>query len=160
MKKHQGTWVIIFSFILGFMLAIMPLPAWAANWRPDWLALILIYWTIAAPQRVGVGIGWFIGILHDVLSDTLLGQHAIIYSLIAFFGAKLHKRVRIFPLWQQTMLVFLLISISQLLQIWIRSIIGHNPQIIDFIYPIITSTLLWPWLFILLRDMQRKHKVS
>ena len=68
MERHHGGWVIILSFIFGLMLAIMPLPAWAVAWRPDWAAMILIYWCIAIPQRVGVTTGWLVGIFLDVLN--------------------------------------------------------------------------------------------
>ncbi|MEK7990013.1 MAG: rod shape-determining protein MreD [Thiotrichaceae bacterium] len=159
LEKHHGAWVIIFSFMISLMLAIMPLPQWAAIWRPDWVGLVLIYWAIATPQRVGVGVGWFVGILHDVLSDTLLGQHSLGYCLLAYAGVKLHRRIRVFPLWQQAVGIFILIGISQTLDIWIRGMLGHPPYGFSFIYPAITSTLFWPWIFILLRDMKRAYQV-
>lgn len=157
--RHHGGWVIILSFVLSFMLAIMPLPAWATILRPDWVAMVLIYWCLAVPQRVGIATGWFVGVIHDVLNDTLLGQHALGLCLIAYVSVKLHRQVRLFPVWQQALGVFVLITINQLLNGWIRSILGY-PQIVGaFIYPAFTSMLLWPWLFVILRDMRRIYQV-
>jgi len=138
LEKHHGGWVIILSFIVGFMLAIIPLPAWASVWRPDWVAMVLIYWCLALPKRVGVPTGWLIGIIHDVLSDTLLGQHALYFCLIAYISVKC----------------------SQLINQWIYNLLGYYIQVEwSFIYPAMSTMLLWPWLFILLRDLRRSHHV-
>lgn len=159
LEKHQGGWVITFTFIISFMLAVMPLPSWATTWRPAWVAMVLIYWCIATPQRVGVATGWFSGIIHDVLSDTLLGQHALGLTLIAYISLKLHQRVRIFPVWQQAFGVGVLVAINQFLDLWIRGMIGYPPTNWSFLYPALTSLLLWPWVFIILRDMRRNYQV-
>ncbi|RKZ90961.1 MAG: rod shape-determining protein MreD [Candidatus Parabeggiatoa sp. nov. 1] len=159
LEQHHGGWVIILSFIFGFMLAIMPLPAWANAWRPDWVAMVLMYWCIAIPQRVGVATGWFVGITHDVLKDTLLGLHALSFCFIAYMSVKWHRPVRLFPLWQQAIGVFGLITVSQLLGAWTRSILEHSPVGWSFIYPAVTSTMLWPWLFVILRDLRRAYRV-
>jgi rod shape-determining protein MreD len=159
LEQHHGGWVIILSFVLSFMLAIMPLPAWATVWRPDWVAMVLIYWCIAVPQRVGVATGWFVGVIHDVLNDTLLGQHALSLSLIAYINVKMHRQMRLFPRWRQALWMFLFLTMSQGLGAWIRSILGHPQVGWSFIYPAITSMILWPWLFVILRDMRRNYRV-
>ena len=158
-ERHHGGWVILTSFALSFMLAIMPLPAWATIWRPDWIAMVLIYWCIAVPQRVGVTTGWLVGIIYDVLSDTLLGQHGLSLSLIAYFSVKRHRRARLFPRWRQAIQVFVLITFSQLLSAIISSVLGHPQSGWSFICPAVTSMILWPWIFVLLRDMRRTHRV-
>ncbi|MCK5716357.1 MAG: rod shape-determining protein MreD, partial [Thiomargarita sp.] len=94
------------------------------------------------------------------LIDALLGQHAIIFCVIAYVSVKLHRQVRLFSVWQQAVAVFGVVTLSQLLWMWIRSIFGH-PQIFGFfIFPAFTSMLLWPWLFIILRDLRRSFHVS
>jgi rod shape-determining protein MreD len=158
-ERHHGGWVIVLSFVVSFMLAIMPLPGWATVWRPDWVALVLIYWCIAIPQRVGIATGWLVGITRDVLNETLLGQQALGLCLIAYISVRLHRRIRLFPLWQQSMGVFVLITGDQLLRAWIRGIQGQPLVDVSFIYPALTSMLLWPWIFILLRDLRRFYQV-
>ncbi len=158
-KRHHGSWVIVLTFMVSFILAIMPLPSWVAAWRPDWVALILIYWCIAIPQRVGIATGWLVGIIHDVLNDSLLGQQALSLSLIAYLSVRLHRRVRLFPLWQQAIGVFMLIMLDQLLSAWIRGILGQPLVDSSFIYPALTSAFFWPWLFIILRDLRRFYRV-
>lgn len=159
-RQHYGNGVIIISFVVSFMLAIMPLPAWATLWRPEWTIMVLIYWCIAVPQRVGVATGWFVGLIHDVLDNSLLGLHALTVCLIAYLSVRLHRRVRLFPVWQQAMGVFVLVALDQFLGTLIRAIfLGNPPTGWSFFYPAVTSMLLWPWVFIVLRDMRRNYQI-
>jgi rod shape-determining protein MreD len=158
--RHRGGWVIVLSFVFSFMLVVLPMPAWISAWRPDWVAMVLIYWCLYLPERVGVATGWFVGIVHDVLKDTLLGQHALGFVLIAYLSVKLHRQVRSFSVWQQAIGVFGLVTLNQLLDIWIQSIFGYPQMKGSFIYPAFSSMLLWPWLFMILRDKRRAYGVD
>ncbi len=157
--KHHGGWVIIASLILAFMLTAMPLPEWAVNWRPAWVAMVLIYWCMALPDRVGIGIGWLLGLLLDVQQGTVLGQHALGLAVIAYITLKSHQRLRVYPLVQQAILVCCYVLLFQFLVLWIKGMMGLPPQHWTFWMPALTSMLLWPWLFIILRDIRRKFHV-
>ncbi|MDM8566071.1 rod shape-determining protein MreD [Candidatus Halobeggiatoa sp. HSG11] len=157
--RPHGTWVIVLSFLFSFMLAIMPLPSWASAWRPDWVAMVLIYWCIAIPHRVGVATGWTVGIVHDVLNDALLGQHALTLCIVAFISVKLHLRIRLFPRLQQAISILGLVIINKLLSAWIYSIFTEFQISWSVIFSAITSMILWPWLFVILRDMRRTYRV-
>lgn len=159
-SEHHGGWIIFFSFIAALMLTAMPLPEWATNWRPAWVAMVLIYWCMALPDRIGIGVGWSMGLLLDVLQGTLLGQNALGLAVLAYFILKSHQRIRMFPLTQQALLICLLMLLYLFLSLWVRGIMGIPPQSWTYWMPAITSTLLWPWLFIILRDIRRKYYVS
>ena len=159
-KQHHGGGVIAISFVVALMLMAMPLPEWAINWRPAWVAMVLIYWCMALPHRVGIGIGWSMGILLDVLQGTLFGQNAIGLAILAYFTLKLHQRMRMFPLTQQALLVCILVLVYQLLSLWVRGIMGVPPKSWTYWMPAFTSMVLWPWLFIILRDIRRRYNVS
>ena len=122
--------------------------------------LVLIYWTLASPYRVGVGIGWATGIVIDVITGTLLGQHALALSLIAYITQKMHQRLRLFPLWQQSLTVLVLLLIEKLLALWVMGAISQHFPSLTFWIPPIIGMLLWPWIFIVLRDLRRKFQVS
>lgn len=156
---HNGGGVIITSFIVAYMLTAMPLPDWAVNWRPAWVTVVLIYWCLALPERVGIGIAWLAGVILDVQQGTVFGQHAIALTIIAYIVIKSHQRVRVFPLAQQAMLICILLLFSQLLTLWIRALMGFPPQHWSYWMPALTSMVLWPWLFIILRDVRRKFQV-
>ncbi|MCU7959058.1 MAG: rod shape-determining protein MreD [gamma proteobacterium symbiont of Bathyaustriella thionipta] len=159
MKSHGG-WIIAASFLAALLLELIPLPEWARFVRPQWSVLVLIYWSIAAPQRVGVGYAWLLGIIQDVLTGTLLGQHALGMIFVAFIANRLHKRIRVFPLWQQSMLVLLMLLLDQLLQFWTLGVIGQSPKGLNYWVPAFVGMLLWPWMFIVLRDIRRRFHVQ
>jgi rod shape-determining protein MreD len=157
--RHHGGWIIAFTFIVALMLTMLPLPDWAALYRPEWVAMVLIYWCLALPDRVGVGIGWSAGLLLDVVKGALLGQHALALALVAYLTLHLHQRVRVFPLWQQSLFVLLMVALNQLLVLWVKGIIGLQPDSWLYWLPSLTSMLLWPWVFLILRDLRRSFLV-
>ncbi|KOR30889.1 rod shape-determining protein MreD, partial [Achromatium sp. WMS3] len=105
---QHNSWVIIIILLIATVLSIMPIPFWARYFRPQWVTLVLIYWTLALPQRINIGSAWLIGILQDVITGTLLGQHALAFSVVTFVVVSLHLRIRMFPLWQQSIIVMVL----------------------------------------------------
>ncbi len=158
--RHQNGWVIVLSFVLALILTMLPLPDWAELGRPEWVALVLIYWCLALPERVGVGVGWLMGILLDVSRGALLGQHALSLALVAYVAALFHQRVRVYPLWQQSLTILMLVALHQMLGLWIRGFIDQLPNSWLYWLPSFTSMLLWPWLYLILRDLRRKFRVS
>jgi rod shape-determining protein MreD len=150
----------IATTIGAFMLAIMPLPDWAVEFRPDWVTLVLIYWAMAVPSRIGVTVAWLAGLLLDVSYGTLMGQHAIGMVIVIYFIHIQHQRLRVASLLQQSIVIFFLLLIKQLLILWVDGMVGRAPDSWLFFMPAITSTLLWPWTYLILRDIRRKFTVS
>lgn len=151
---------LITSFVMAFILSILPAPVWAEPFRPDWVGLVLIYWCIAAPNRVGVGVGWTVGLILDVLYGSLLGQHALAKTAIAYIALRLHLQIRMFPAWQQAGTVLLLLIINQILLLWVRGTIGEAPTTWKYWISSFIGMLIWPWLFVILRDLRRRGDVS
>ena len=157
--KHNGGWVILASFIIALLLTTIPLPGWLNDWRPAWVAMMLIYWCIVLPERVGIGIAWLLGLMLDVHTGALLGQNALGLSIIAYLTLRLHKQIRIFPPLQQSVLICFYLLLFQFLTLWIRGIIGVPPQHWSFWTPVVSSMLLWPVFFIIMRATRRKYNV-
>lgn len=158
-SEHHGGLIIVLSFLAALMLTAMPLPEWASNWRPAWVAMVLFYWCMALPNRIGIGVAWTMGLLLDVMQGTLLGQNALGLVIIAYFVIKSHQRIRMFPLIQQAFFVSFMVLIYLLLSLWVRGIMGIPPESWTYWMPALTSMILWPWLFIILRDIRRRYQV-
>lgn len=157
--RHNRGWVILASFIIAFLLTTIPLPGWLADWRPAWVVMMVIYWCIVLPERVGVAIAWVLGLLLDVYIGTLLGQNALGLSVIAYLTLRLHKQIRIFPPLQQSVLICIYLLLFQFFTLWVRGITGVPPQHWTFWAPVLSSMLLWPIFFIIMRNIRRKFNV-
>ncbi|MCZ6560266.1 MAG: rod shape-determining protein MreD [Gammaproteobacteria bacterium] len=131
------------SLILGLMLTILPLPDFISAWRPAWLAMLVVYWTIHQPERFGLLGAWLIGIAMDTLTGTLLGQHALALMVIAFISLKLHLRIRVFPKGQQALTVLMLILVYEFLLFWVDGVAGFTTSGMQRWMPVLSSTALW-----------------
>ena len=160
LNKNTGGRILFISLLIAFLLTALPLPHWANDWRPAWVAMVLIYWCMALPERIGIGIAWCLGLLLDVQQGALLGQNALGLALIAYFVIQIHKRFRLFPLVQQSCLVGFIIIFYLLISSWVTGIMGIPPKTWTYWMPAISSMVLWPWLFVILRDIRRLYNVT
>ena len=159
-QDASGLWVIALTLLVAFLFAVYPLPAWLIWARPEWVGLVLIYWVVALPQRVGVLAAFLVGIVVDLLEGAVLGQNALALSVVAFLSLILYQRIRVFNLWQQAAVVFMLLGINQLLVQWVQNVTGQGAQTLFFLMPALMGALLWPGILILLRHLRRRYRVS
>lgn len=159
-ERRSGILIVVGTLIVGFVLSQVPLPDTLAWWRPEWVAMIVIYWVMALPHRFGIGMAWLAGLALDVLKGSLLGMNALALTIVAFITLILHKRLRMFPVWQQAMMVLVLVGINQLVFRWIQSFSGESGQGLVILLPAVMSALIWPWVFVVLRGIRRALHVS
>jgi len=155
-KISQGGSVIVVSLLIAFLLMLIPLPDSVRLVRPEWVALVLIYWTMAVPQRVGVGYAWCVGLIMDVLMGGGLGVLAFCYAAICYLVLLTHLQIRQYPMWQQAVTVFSLILVMQLILVLVTS----RSFSWFFWLPALSSTLLWPVAYVALRSLRRTFNVS
>jgi len=148
--------VIYASLVVALILMILPLPDWAQFYRPNWVALVLIYWSMALPKRVGLWFAFFCGIVLDTSLGTLLGQHAMALVIVIFFNMNFHQRIRVLGLAQQAIYVFALLLINQGVVAWVEGILGRPTPLLAFFGAPLVGMLIWPWVFVILRDIRRK----
>ena len=145
---------VIGTLVVGLMLTIMPLPGTVEAFRPDWLAILLIFWAIQLPRTWSVGSAWIVGIVLDVSQGTLLGQHALALCVIVFVTVRFHLLMRVFPLSQLTATVFALLALYQFILFWINGVAGVTSPSIAYWAPVITGSLLWPFLYMFLSGIR------
>lgn len=144
---------VLVTFVVALMLSITPMPEWAAPYRPDWVALTLIYWSIRLPKTYGVGTAWIVGIVMDVAQGTLLGQHAIALSLVAYLTVKFHLQLRVFPASQMAATVLGLLAVYQFILFWVNGVADVAAAPATYWWPVITGGLLWPVVALVLRTV-------
>ena len=148
--------VIYLSLVVALILMILPLPDWVQIYRPNWVALALIYWSMALPKRVGLWFAFFTGIILDTSQGTLLGQHTLALLVIIFINMNFYQRIRVLGLAQQAIYVFALLLINQVIVAWVEGMMGRPTPILSFFGAPFVGMLIWPWVFVVLRDIRRK----
>jgi rod shape-determining protein MreD len=151
-------WFVLFTLICGLVANAMPASGVALLLKPDFLALILLYWCIQEPRLISVGIAWCLGLLMDVTDATVFGQHALAYAVLAYAAEYFRRRVLRFPLWQQAAQVaFLLLGCSALVLL-IRFVGGATlPRWTYAVGPLV-GALLWPLVTVALQLPQRPRR--
>lgn len=144
----------LMSFVVGLILTIMPLPEAAEAFRPNWLAMLVIFWTMQLPHTWSVGTAWIVGIVLDVSQGTLLGQHALALCCVAFIIVRFHLLMRVFPIPQLTAAVFPILVMYQFLLFWVNGVAGVDASLIVYWGPVISSTILWPVVMIFLSSLR------
>ena len=147
---------LFIAFSLGLAMVLNMLP-WGRDWVvPDFLALVLVFWNIKQPRKVGMGLAWVFGMLMDVHEASVLGEHALAYSLLSYFAITLHRRVPWFSVTGQMAHLFPLFLSAQLVTWAVRLLTGGmSPTPWMFLESILT-TLLWPLVSALLMAPQRQ----
>lgn len=159
-RRSHAIWVIFLSFFIAYLLAIVPFPEWAMNYRPEWIPMVLIYWVMALPYRVGIGSAWLVGLLLDILEGSILGINALSLVIIAYVALNLHLRLRMFSALQQSGLVLALVGLNLMLCNWLQIITDQTvTSNLLFLMAALTSAVIWPSLFQLLRQIRRSFDV-
>ncbi len=153
--RANAFWIVLLSFAIAFLLAIVPFPEWAMNYRPQWVVMVLIYWAMALPYRVGIGFAWVTGVMVDILEGSMLGLNALALTVLVYITLNLHQRLRMFSAVQQSLLVLALTGLHMLMVHWMK--IATNQTVssnLFFLLGALSSAFLWPWVFVFLRQLR------
>lgn len=158
--RRRANWVIVLSYVVALLLTIWPLPDWGAAYRPAWVLIVTLYWCVFLPQRVGLVVAFLAGLLMDALTGSLLGEHALALLLAAWPALKLHQQIRVYLLWQQTIVACVLTLLYTFVLFWIDGMLGYTQGALLRWMPVLITTILWPWCTWLLAALQQRFQVS
>lgn len=132
------------SLLLALIFSVYPLPFAWQWWRPEFVLLVVIFWVINYPLLISLVFICALGLFQDLLESVPFGQHSLGLIIVAYACLLFNQRVRNFPLWQQTLWVFVLVALAQLTDIWVQAIAGQPLSGPEFLLPALTSALCWP----------------
>lgn len=159
MFAHNGI-IVLFTLLIALMASIMPLPLSVDVFRPDWVLIVLIYWTMALPSRVNIITAWVMGFLLDVLLGSVLGVHAAAMAIAIYIVAENFQKIRNFSISQQALITGVLAALYHLVVFWSQRFLIDVTFLMSYLYPVITSIILWPWMFLLLRKVRRHFSIK
>lgn len=142
--RRADNWLVSLVTLVGaLVLSVVPLPASVAAFRPDWVAVLMLYWTLISPRRVGLLTAFWMGLGLDTLTGALLGQHALALLLIVYLSQRFYLRIRVFPASQLTLTAMALLAFYEFLLFWIDGVAGRTVPIIERWAPIVSGLVLW-----------------
>lgn len=142
------------SLLAAFVLNLLPWGHWIGV--PDFVALVLVFWSVHQPRKVGIGVAFCMGLLMDVHDASLLGENALAYTLLSYFAIMIHRRVLWFPTGTQALHVLPLLLLTQGVQLLVRLLVsGKYPDWWYFVESFVSATL-WPLVSWILLAPQRR----
>ena len=149
LARREPRWAVTFTLLLALIAQVIPLPEWLSVIRPAFVALVIVYWSIYAPHAGGIFAPWLAGLALDVFTGEVLAQNALAISLIAYITMSLHQRLRNQTLVQQSLFVFVMLALNEVVVWGIEGWSGHAVSSSwRWVQPMI-GAMLWPFIALL-----------
>jgi rod shape-determining protein MreD len=155
----HGKGSIYLTLLVAIILTMVPLPVAIDMFRPDWVALVVLYWVIALPHHINIVSGWIVGLIMDILLGSTLGVHALGMTVIAAVANTHYQKLRNYSVWQQSLVMGSLIFIDQLLIFWVEHLFASPRLNTRFAWASLSSMLLWPSVYLFLRYIRRRFNI-
>lgn len=164
MNPTQGGWLILVTVLAALLLAIVHLPESWPQWlgwlRPAWVAMVVFFWVMELPHRVGLVSAWVLGLLLDVLQADPLGLNGVLLASITYVGWRAYERLRMYSILQQGGLVFLLVLVGDCVRLLVQDLAFDRGWSWGVMFPALVSLLMWPLLYILLSRLKLRVGVQ
>jgi len=157
MTRARNHWALPVSLLLAILLELLPLPELLRPLRPYWPALVLAYWLLELPERVGPGMAFVIGLLGDLAYGSLLGEQALRLVVLAFILERFRARLRFFPMSQQALAIGVLLLNDQVIVSAIQTVAGMPARPWGVWLGPLVGLVLWPPLCLAL-DLARARR--
>lgn len=154
MSRARNGWILPVSIVIALLLGLLPLPPVLQPLRPYWLALVLAYWVIEAPERAGLGFAFIVGLVADLMFGGLLGEQALRLVIMTFILQRFRARLRFFPLSQQALAIGVLLLNDRVVAGAVHLVLGVPALPWSYWWAPLLGMLLWPPLFLLLDAMR------
>lgn len=150
--------LILLTIMAAILLSMLPVPELLEPFKPYWVALVVIYWVLETRAMISLGQAFLIGLVVDILSGSLLGQHALSLVVMVFLVQRFRFRLRFFPPWQQALSVLALLVNDRIILIWINALMGEPLPTLGYWLPPLIGMAIWPWLFLLLDRLRARAR--
>lgn len=143
MSRPRNAWVLPVSLVVALLLGLLPLPAMLQPVRPYWLALVLAYWVLEEPEKIGLGAAFVLGVVADLVFGGLLGEQAMRLAIFAFILDRFRARLRFFPLSQQALAIGGLLVNDRVVSAGIHLVLGAPQHAWTSWWAPLLGMLLW-----------------
>ena len=158
--RRESRGLIFLTIMVAVLLSLLPLPDFLLPFKPYWVALVVIYWSLETHDMIRMGLAFIIGLVVDILSGSLMGLHALSLVVMVFLIQRFRSRLRFFPPWQQALSVLGLLVNDRIILIWITALLGEPLPTWKYWLPPLVGMALWPWLFLLLDRTRARTRLQ
>ncbi len=164
MNPTKGGWLILLTLLLGMLLGVVHFPETWPNWlgtlRPNWLLLIVFFWVIELPHRIGLIAIWLLGFAVDALLAAPLGTNGLILAGVTYIAWRFFERLRMYSVLQQCGVVFLLVMAAEMLRVLVQGITSERQWGVEVFTVPLVSMLAWPFVYLLLLRLRTGMRVE
>ena len=157
---RRRTWVPFATVFFAMVLLVIPAPELIRDFLPDWVSLVLIYWALALPTRMGVSLAWLAGLAVDLFTLGIPGAHALSKAVLVYLVKMLALRVRTYPLWQQSVMIMLLLGLEVLILAIVDIVTDGGLGVLYRWTAVIVGGLAWPLVYVALRRSRHLANLS
>lgn len=137
---------VLLTLIVALTFQLYPWSGQGVILRPDFLLVITLYWVVRAPHLCNVGVAWFAGLLVDLSTGSLLGQHALAFAFTAFLALLYQRRLVLFNRWQLSVYVLALLVFERVIVLVLKLFADNENPGLSYFWPVLTSILLWQFM--------------
>ncbi|MEM7078649.1 MAG: rod shape-determining protein MreD [Pseudomonadota bacterium] len=163
MNPAQGGWVIMLSLIVAMILMVLRLPEFMPDLgllRPQWLLMVVFFWVVETPHRLGLVVAWLLGLLTDVLLAHPLGLNAFILAGTTWVGWVFYERLRMYSVFQQCAVLFVIVLLAEACELFALSLMGRVGLSWELLTTPAVSMFVWPFLYVLLTRLRIAARVA
>lgn len=153
-SKADRPLVIYLALLTALVLSAMPLTETLAPFRPNWVALIVLYMAIYTPRQYVLTSALITGLIMDALFATPLGQHALALIIASYAPHKLHLRLMLVPIWQSTATALVFIAIYQFVLFWVNGATNNDVGAAFYLWPLVSAIIVWPITMVILDTLR------
>jgi len=135
-------------------------PRWMGWLRPNWLLLVLFFWVLEVPHRVGLVAMWCVGLFVDVLTADPIGLNGAVLATITYIGWQFFERLRMYSVVQQGLIVFVLATAAEVAQVMVLDFGSDHPWAWSLLLSPLMTMLVWPFVFLLLLRLRTGVRVE
>ena len=153
--RHTNIVSIYFTLLIALLCQLFPWVGQGIIFRPDFVLVVVLYWLLRAPHLCNVGTAWVAGLLVDLATGSLLGQHALSFTITAFIGLSYQRRLVLFNTWQLAGYVIALLTLERVLMLLLKLFAGNENPSWHYLWPILTGLLLWQMMILIFGGLTR-----
>ncbi|HSI25461.1 MAG TPA: rod shape-determining protein MreD [Methylotenera sp.] len=153
--RHTSIVSIYFTLFIALLCQLFPWVGQGIIFRPDFMLVVLLYWLLRAPSLCSVGTAWVAGLLVDLATGSLLGQHALSFTVTAFAALSYQRRLVLFNTWQLAGYIFALLTLERVLMLLLKLFAGNENPGWHYVWPILTGLILWQMMILIFGGLTR-----